>query len=73
MHEGLILLIVIIIAAFAWYQGWLNNFLPTSWQHHKSASSAFTSCNQASQIDPNIPCLVYDPVTGLPTNVCARV
>ena len=71
MYEALIVLAIIVIAAFAWYQGWLNNFLPTSWQHQKSKSASF--CNQASQIDPNVPCLVYDPVTGLPTNVCARV
>lgn len=71
MLAVLVVLVVIIIAVFAWYQGWLNSFLPTSWQHNASTASSF--CNQASQIDPNIPCLVYDPVTGLPTNICARV
>ncbi len=71
LTTAVIILAILIIICFAWCQGWLNSYLPASWQHTKSKFAGAPQWSPPSQINPHYPCFV----SGSPTarNLCGLV
>lgn len=68
----IIIVLIIIAAAVSWYQGWLNKWLPDSWQHKTSPAKPTTFvAGIPSVLDPNVSC--YDPNNKLAMNICGEV